>query len=78
MTRNGFSIGRAAELVGCSPGTLRSYDRRGLVTPDRDELGHRIYSVADIDCAREVLARHRRTKVQAARAGMSRWLGAKR
>ena len=73
MTIKGFSIGSAAERAGCSPSTLRSYDRRGLVTPNRNERGHRVYSLADIECARRVLARHRRAKYLAAQAALACW-----
>lgn len=44
-----FSVGRAAELAGIHPQTLRQYDRLGLVVPQRTDGGARRYSLRDID-----------------------------
>ena len=44
-----FSVGRAAELAGVHPQTLRQYDRSGLVVPQRTEGGARRYSLRDVD-----------------------------
>ncbi len=44
-----FSVGRAAELAGIHPQTLRQYDRSGLVVPQRTEGGARRYSLRDVD-----------------------------
>jgi MerR family transcriptional regulator, heat shock protein HspR len=49
-----FVISVAAELAGMHAQTLRSYDRLGLVTPDRTSGGGRRYSVRDIELLREV------------------------
>ncbi len=38
----------AAELVGTHPQTLRDYERRGLVSPQRSTGGNRRYTHADI------------------------------
>lgn len=44
-----YMIGVAAELAGMHPQTLRSYEQRGLVTPQRTRGGTRMYSPADIE-----------------------------
>lgn len=43
-----YSISVAAELVGLPVPTLRLYEEKGLVTPDRTEGGTRRYSDADL------------------------------
>lgn len=43
-----FTVGRAGELAGIHPQTLRQYDRLGLVVPQRTEGGARRYSLRDI------------------------------
>ena len=42
-------IGVAAELAGMHPQTLRSYEQKGLVTPQRTRGNTRMYSQADIE-----------------------------
>ena len=42
-------IGIAAELAGVHPQTLRSYEQKGLVTPQRTSGNTRMYSQADIE-----------------------------
>lgn len=49
-----FVISVAAELAGMHPQTLRSYDRLGLVTPQRTTGGRRRYTARDVDLLREV------------------------
>jgi MerR family transcriptional regulator/heat shock protein HspR len=49
-----FVISVAAELAGLHAQTLRSYDRLGLVRPDRTRGGGRRYSQRDIELLREV------------------------
>lgn len=44
-----YMIGVAAELAGMHPQTLRSYEQKGLVTPQRTRGGTRMYSPADIE-----------------------------
>jgi DNA-binding transcriptional MerR regulator len=39
-----YTIGRAAELLGATPGFLRSLDDAKLITPQRSDGGHRRYS----------------------------------
>jgi len=49
-----FVISVAARLAGMHAQTLRSYDREGLVSPDRSTGGGRRYSQRDIELLREV------------------------
>jgi len=39
-----FTMGRAAEMLGTTPGFLRSLDEAKLITPQRSDGGHRRYS----------------------------------
>jgi DNA-binding transcriptional MerR regulator len=39
-----YSMGRAAELIGATPGFLRALGEAGLIAPTRSEGGHRRYS----------------------------------
>jgi len=39
-----YTMGRAAEILGTSPGFLRSLDEAKLITPQRSAGGHRRYS----------------------------------
>jgi len=47
-------ISVAAELVGMHPQTLRMYETKGLVRPQRTPGGTRLYSEADIERLRIV------------------------
>ena len=49
-----FLISVAAELAGMHAQTLRTYDRLGLVRPQRTAGGGRRYSEHDVDLLREV------------------------
>jgi len=44
-----YMISVAAELVGMHPQTLRIYEAKGLVRPQRTPGGTRLYSEADIE-----------------------------
>ncbi|MCL2024920.1 MAG: MerR family transcriptional regulator [Coriobacteriia bacterium] len=44
-----YMIGIAAELAGVHPQTLRIYERKQLVEPQRTEGNTRLYSEADIE-----------------------------
>lgn len=46
--RGVFTISVAAELSGIEPHMLRSYERAGLLTPDRSPGGNRRYSEDDL------------------------------
>jgi len=39
-----YTMGRAAEVIGASPGFLRALGEAGLIAPIRSEGGHRRYS----------------------------------
>lgn len=49
-----YVISVAAELAGMHPQTLRTYERRGLVQPDRTRGGSRRYSDFDVDRLRRI------------------------
>jgi MerR family transcriptional regulator, heat shock protein HspR len=49
-----YVISVAAELTGLHPQTLRTYDRLGLVRPDRAGGGGRRYTLRDIEQLRQV------------------------
>jgi MerR family transcriptional regulator/heat shock protein HspR len=49
-----FLISVAAELAGMHAQTLRTYDRLGLVRPQRTSGGGRRYSLHDVELLREV------------------------
>ena len=44
-----YMIGVAAELAGVHPQTLRAYEQKGLLNPQRTSGGTRMYSQADIE-----------------------------
>ena len=49
-----FLISVAAELSGMHAQTLRTYDRLGLVSPERSAGGGRRYSERDVELLREI------------------------
>jgi DNA-binding transcriptional MerR regulator len=49
-----FGITVAADLVGMSPQSLRTYEARGLLEPARTEGGTRLYSHHDVDRLRRI------------------------
>lgn len=49
-----FLISVAAELAGMHAQTLRTYDRLGLVSPQRSSGGGRRYSQRDVEVLREI------------------------
>jgi MerR family transcriptional regulator, heat shock protein HspR len=49
-----YVISVAAELTGLHPQTLRTYERMGLITPDRTGGGGRRYSHSDIELLRQI------------------------
>ena len=51
-----YMIGIAAELTGMHPQTLRIYERKQLVEPQRTQGNTRLYSEADIDRLRLIQA----------------------
>ncbi len=54
--RGVYGISVASELVGLGPQTLRLYEARGLLAPDRTDGGTRRYSAADLDRVRRIAA----------------------
>ncbi|CAM5271199.1 Helix-turn-helix-type transcriptional regulator OS=Stutzerimonas stutzeri OX=316 GN=CXK95_10080 PE=4 SV=1 [Stutzerimonas stutzeri] len=52
-----FPIREVCRLTGINPVTLRAWERRyGLIQPTRTDSGHRLYSLADIEAVRNILA----------------------
>ena len=53
-SRGVFGMSVAAELVGLDPQSLRLYERRGLIHPDRTSGGTRRYSPDDLERLRRI------------------------
>jgi DNA-binding transcriptional MerR regulator len=51
-----YTMGRAAEMLGVTPGFLRGLDEAGLIAPQRSAGGHRRYSRAELRLAGRVRA----------------------
>jgi DNA-binding transcriptional MerR regulator len=49
-----YTMGRAAEMLGTTPGFLRSLDETKLIEPQRSTGGHRRYSRAQLRLAARV------------------------
>src|SRR3954449_7625307 len=54
--RGVFMISVAAELAEMHPQTLRMYEARGLIEPQRSPKGTRLYSQEDVDRLRRIQA----------------------
>jgi MerR family transcriptional regulator, heat shock protein HspR len=54
QARGVYGISVAAELVGMGVQTLRLYEARGLLDPERTEGGTRRYSANDLDRLRRI------------------------
>jgi MerR family transcriptional regulator/heat shock protein HspR len=52
--RGVYMISVAAELAGMHPQTLRIYETRGLITPQRSAGKTRLYSQADVERLRRI------------------------
>jgi MerR family transcriptional regulator/heat shock protein HspR len=52
--RGVFMISVAAELAAMHPQTLRMYEARGLIEPQRSPKGTRLYSQADVERLRRI------------------------
>jgi MerR family transcriptional regulator, heat shock protein HspR len=52
--RGVYMISVAAELADMHPQTLRIYESRGLITPQRSPKGTRLYSEEDVDRLRRI------------------------
>ena len=55
-TRPVYMISIAAELAGMHPQTLRIYEQRGLIEPNRSPKGTRRYSQEDVERLRRIQA----------------------
>jgi MerR family transcriptional regulator/heat shock protein HspR len=53
-TQGVYMISVAAELAGMHPQTLRIYETRGLITPQRSPKNTRLYSQADVERLRRI------------------------
>lgn len=53
-TRGVFMISVAAELAEMHPQTLRMYEARGLISPQRSPKNTRLYSQADVERLRRI------------------------
>lgn len=53
-----YSISGAARQVPCPENYLRVLEKRGVITPVRDNTGRRIFSDSEIAAARAYLARN--------------------
>jgi MerR family transcriptional regulator, heat shock protein HspR len=54
IERGVFMISVAAELAAMHPQTLRMYEARGLIEPQRSPKGTRLYSQSDVDRLRRI------------------------
>jgi MerR family transcriptional regulator/heat shock protein HspR len=54
LDRGVFMISVAAELAEMHPQTLRMYEARGLIEPNRSPKGTRLYSQADVERLRRI------------------------
>ncbi len=52
--RGVYMISVAAELAGMHPQTLRIYETRGLISPQRSPKNTRLYSEADVERLRRI------------------------
>lgn len=51
-----YRISGAAERAGVHPSTIRNYERRGLIAPQRDETGQRVFTEELIKKIKQVYA----------------------
>lgn len=55
-------IGAVASRIGVSRDTLRRLEREGVVSPQRDRVGHRRFSEAEVERIRTALFHPREPK----------------
>ncbi|MEQ8294271.1 MAG: redox-sensitive transcriptional activator SoxR [Roseovarius sp.] len=48
LRQRGLTIGYISDRTGLAPSAIRYYEDEGLVTPDRNDSGHRRYDRSDI------------------------------
>jgi DNA-binding transcriptional MerR regulator/quercetin dioxygenase-like cupin family protein len=58
-----LSIREAAEVIGCSPSTIRLWEQHGLVAPDRKASAHRRYGEDDLARLRHIAYLRRQQKL---------------
>jgi DNA-binding transcriptional MerR regulator len=63
-----LTISAFAREVSVTPGTLRRYEREGLLTAARDSSGRRLYRVADVERVRKLVERRRASRGSGLRA----------
>jgi DNA-binding transcriptional MerR regulator len=61
-----YRIAEAADLAGVSPSTLRLWEKKGLVLPDRSKCGHRRYSAAQVTRLELIVSRKKARGLNAA------------
>ena len=54
-----MTIAEAAARATVTPGTLREYHKLGLIHPQRDSSGRRLFSERDVETARRIAAERR-------------------
>ncbi len=57
-----LTIRTAAQQAGLTPGTLREYERLGLIRPARDSAGRRVFTAVDVAQAKRVAAERAKHK----------------
>ena len=50
----GVYVRQAADMVGTSPASIRTWERYGLVSPQRTRSGYRVYSMDDVERLRQI------------------------
>ena len=52
-----LTVGAIAHEAGLHPDTIRTYCRQGLLDPDRDSSGRRLFSLGDVKKAQRIAAK---------------------
>ncbi|MBI4279208.1 MAG: MerR family transcriptional regulator [Armatimonadetes bacterium] len=79
LTRPLFTIGIVSGLIGVSPATLRAWEARGLLSPQRDRrTGRRLYSWRDVERLQYInfLVSKRRVPIGGVKSALRRSAGA--
>lgn len=63
-----LTIKTAAAQAGLSPGTLRTYERAGLLSPQRNSAGQRVYTPLDVQQAKRIAAEREAGRVRGLRS----------
>lgn len=59
-TRKVLTVGAIAHEAGLHPDTIRTYCRQGLLNPDRDSSGRRLFAEGDVKKAKRIAAQKSR------------------